>query len=330
MNRPPFFSADEYIHFGFGSRRIDQVQLHRAFHRHNEIELIFVEKGSVALLLGGKLVRWSVGQLHVFWGAIPHAAFENDPGTLLHRLTVPLTWFLGWQLPQSFTRAILAGASIVSPDGSETAADLALFSRWHQDLQDGSGERQKIVLLECEARMRRLALAVPVAESAPAGSRTARQHDLSKVEAMARYVALQYTEHIRIPDVARDVGLHPDYAATLFRKICGLSLVDYVNEHRISHAQRLLATTDSKIVDIAFLSGFGAASRFYSTFKKACGRTPKAYRVEMNESGPKPRLAFSPPPPLAALRRWRSRPPEPEAGTEAGSLNRGEKPQNER
>ena len=47
---------------------------------------------------------------------------------------------------------------------------------------------------------------------------------------------------------------------------------------RVSHAQRLLATTDMKIVDVAFDSGFTSISRFNDAFRRACGCSPREYR----------------------------------------------------
>jgi len=52
----------------------------------------------------------------------------------------------------------------------------------------------------------------------------------------------------------------------------------YLNRLRLTHAQRLLATTNMKIVDIALDAGFASLSRFYSTFSSACHCTPTTYR----------------------------------------------------
>ncbi len=41
-----------------------------------------------------------------------------------------------------------------------------------------------------------------------------------------------------------------------------------------------MATSDTKIVDVAFASGFGSLSRFNEAFRRACGCTPRDYRVE--------------------------------------------------
>ena len=284
MNRSTRIDADRFLHFGFGSRRVEPKR-QSAFHRHSEIEFLIVEKGRLDQLTAGKLVQLHPGRLAVFWGAMPHAPVEIAPGTALHRLTVPLPWFLEWRLPRAFTRTILAGEVIIDHEGRQADADLALFARWHDDLADRSADRRKLVLLEAEARLRRLLLSSP-----RRGVRSEPARDLGRsgsghVERMSHYVALHYTEPMRIADIARHAGLHADYAAVLFRKTCGLSLVDYVNEHRISHAQRLLATSDAKIVDIAYIVGFGSASRFYKVFSEVCACTPRRYRSEMGPAG---------------------------------------------
>ena len=51
-----------------------------------------------------------------------------------------------------------------------------------------------------------------------------------------------------------------------------------VTHHRISHAQRLLITTDKKIVDVALTVGFNSVSRFNAAFKKATDCSPREYR----------------------------------------------------
>ena len=95
---------------------------------------------------------------------------------------------------------------------------------------------------------------------------------------MATYVAGHYTQLVRLEQVAREASLRPDYATTLFKRVCGLSVMDYVTQHRISHAKRLLLTTDSKVLDIALRSGFGSSSRFYEAFAQWCGQSPRQYR----------------------------------------------------
>ena len=102
---------------------------------------------------------------------------------------------------------------------------------------------------------------------------------LSKVEQMAAYVARHYTEQMQIRDIAKAVGLNPDYASSLFQKAFGTTLNKYVTQSRVSHAQRLLATENAKIIEVAEESGFASISRFNAAFKEACGCTPREFRL---------------------------------------------------
>jgi transcriptional regulator GlxA family with amidase domain len=56
-------------------------------------------------------------------------------------------------------------------------------------------------------------------------------------------------------------------------------LREYVARLRVSHAQRLLLTSDAKILEVMLESGFRSASRFYETFAKIAGQSPRAYRA---------------------------------------------------
>jgi len=47
------------------------------------------------------------------------------------------------------------------------------------------------------------------------------------------------------------------------------------------HSQRLLITTDQKVIDVAFASGFRSLSSFYEAFLKVVKETPKAFRTRM-------------------------------------------------
>jgi AraC family transcriptional regulator, melibiose operon regulatory protein len=101
---------------------------------------------------------------------------------------------------------------------------------------------------------------------------------LSKVEQMACFVARHYTEKFAVKEVSALVKLHPSYAMSLFQRAFGMTLVTYLTHHRVSHAQRMLATTKDATTEIAFQSGFQSLSRFNEAFRRACGCSPREYR----------------------------------------------------
>jgi AraC family transcriptional regulator, melibiose operon regulatory protein len=101
---------------------------------------------------------------------------------------------------------------------------------------------------------------------------------LSRADQLACHIARHYQEPLTAGQIAAAAGLHPNYAMTLFRKAFGTTMTGFLIRHRISHAQRLLVTTDDPVIEIATAAGFQSLSRFNEAFKHACGCPPRAYR----------------------------------------------------
>jgi len=245
---------------------------------HNEVELNFLESGTVTYLLGGRKVTITPNHLSVFWAAIPHQIidYEDDPSYFV--ATIPLPWFLQWGLPEHLVRQLMRGDLIAEPSGTRAGFDAQLFARWEADLERPQSGVEASVLLEMQARLLRLAGTVPVRRSQPKTRDLSAAKGLSKVEQMACYVAQHYLRKLSVQRIAGVVGLHPNYAMNLFQKTFGVTLVDYITQHRVSHAQRLLATTNNKVADVARESGFASISRFNIAFKRSCGCSPCDYR----------------------------------------------------
>jgi AraC family transcriptional regulator, melibiose operon regulatory protein len=230
-------------------------------------------------LFGGHKVVVRAGRLAAFWAAIPHQIVQSVGCSEYFVATIPLAWALQCQLPEHMVRALLSGQIVSQRDRSQSDGDELLFARWFEDLRLADGERRRIVLLETEARLRRLALSLPARMAARAGDgRPPASAQIRKVEQMAGFIVRHYTQPLRVADIADAVNLHPNYAMNLFRKAFGVTLVDYLTQHRISHAQRLLATTDRAVLDIAMDCGFNSISRFNDAFRRACTCSPRQYR----------------------------------------------------
>jgi AraC family transcriptional regulator, melibiose operon regulatory protein len=248
---------------------------------HNEIELNFLETGSVTYLFGGVKTVVDAGRLSVFWAAIPHQIIDYGDETAYFVATIPLPWFLQWRLPGHFVQPLLQGQLIHESTIDRADSDAQLFSQWEDDLLQKPLNTETAVLLEMQARLLRLALNVPVDPVAPKRRErvtTVTDMSLNKVERMACYIAQNYTEQLTVERIADVVKLHPNYAMNLFQKTFGTTLIHYVTGHRVSHAQRLLATTDMTVADVAFSSGFNSLSRFNEVFRRSCGCSPREYR----------------------------------------------------
>jgi AraC-like DNA-binding protein len=255
--------------------------------RHDEIEINFIDKGTLTYLVGGERVTVHPRRVTAFWAAVPHQIIGFNNVNFYYVVTVPFGWVLQWGIPERLLAALTQGRIVADAKGSRAGLDRQLFEQWHNDLEGPVQTYREIVVLELRARLLRLADCVDDQDVSPHVSEdhaSARQQtNLEKAESMACFVARNYTSRIQVKDVAACVRLHPDYAATLFRKTFGTTLNALITRHRIAHAQRRLITSDERIVNIAHDSGFDSLSRFNRAFKEIAGVTPREYRKTLGQ-----------------------------------------------
>lgn len=86
-------------------------------------------------------------------------------------------------------------------------------------------------------------------------------------------------EHLSLSDVATQVGVHPVYLASAFRKTYGCTVGEYLRKHRIELAITKLTTSDAPLAFIAVDVGFANQAHFTKVFKEHTGVTPGQYRL---------------------------------------------------
>lgn len=260
-------------------------------HWHRHVELNFLAGCSMTYRCGEHQLRVPAGHIALFWAAIPHQVVATHGDGELTCLYLSLAEFMRWKLPVRFSHEVMHGNFLVAT--GEDPGDGAAFSRWLDDYQRGEPQLQRQALDEIQIRLRRLALTgwrngdrtVSAVRSPSAPGTPQRNPGVARgmvhVEAMATYIAAHYHEPISVVDVADHVGLHPNYAMSLFKRAVGLSIAAYVTRHRLSHAQAMLLDTERKVASVAMDCGFGSLSRFYEAFRTHLHRTPREYRDEM-------------------------------------------------
>jgi AraC-like DNA-binding protein len=245
---------------------------------HNKIELAFVLSGAQISLIGGRKYLLRTRHLDLFWGAIPHQPLRVvRPGRWV-AIHFPLPWFMRCKLPAPFITRLLEG-KVVLEKSPNHQVDAYLFHRWKEDLASRNPERYQTFRLELEARLRRMAenqSPEPTPEL-----RDPMERDIT-VE-MARFIAENFQQPITLADIAAAAQTSPDWGARLFRKAWHMSPHSFVTRHRLAEAQRLLAVTPLKIIEVALRAGFGSVSQFYAEFQKAFGYSPRQCRLMLTD-----------------------------------------------
>lgn len=85
---------------------------------------------------------------------------------------------------------------------------------------------------------------------------------------------------LKMADLAREVGRHPSWLGTAYRRVAGERLLETAARLRVERAARLLRETDAAGAAIAQEAGFCDQSHMDRTFRRILGRSPSAVRED--------------------------------------------------
>jgi AraC-like DNA-binding protein len=271
----------------FGIRWFDpQIMPEQHFHGH--IELNWLSAGSMDYVIDGRLVAIPPERLVMFWAGIPHqtVGLDRGDGETARQCNVylPLDSFLHMPNLGRLTETMMGGGMVALTPGTLGADTLM---RWYQDYRSGDAERTDILKEEIGLMLRRAAvtgwdvLLEPWIESVGPAHRGAAS-PLRYVVSMVRHILEHLHQPLRAEDVAKVVGLHPNYALNLFTDVMRVPLHKFVVRMRLIRARALLFEGGLSIENVAFESGFASLSQFYAQFRTAYGLTPRQMRAQFS------------------------------------------------
>ena len=101
--------------------------------------------------------------------------------------------------------------------------------------------------------------------------------DNFEIENIIEYMHQHFGQKITVEELAKKTNMSKSHFIRVFKKITGLSPMDYLINIRIEKAKKLLGAGTKNISEISFLCGFNSLSHFSSTFSKIVGVSPSKY-----------------------------------------------------
>lgn len=252
-------------------------------HSHGHIEFNWLTRGGMDYVFDGGPVTLGADCLVAFWAGIPHQTVglrDVGDGRQLN-IYLPMDAFL--EMPQlgRLTETLMGGGVIqLKPE----CIGLETLERWHADYRSGNSLRTDLVRAEIATMFRRAAITgwdtLLPAWVEHSGIRIRTTSPVRYVVRMVRHIVENITDPLTAEDIARVVGLHPNYATNLFTKVMHISVQKFVIRMRLIRARSLLFDGSLSIANIAFQSGFVSQTQFYEHFRKAYGMTPSQMRKD--------------------------------------------------
>ena len=101
------------------------------------------------------------------------------------------------------------------------------------------------------------------------------------VVSVLEVIGRDYKKELSLKDISKDLFINPVYLGQLIKKETTSTFAELLNKQRIKAAQQLLLSTNDSIEDICYTVGYSNVGYFYKVFRKLCGKSPKAYRKQV-------------------------------------------------
>lgn len=100
----------------------------------------------------------------------------------------------------------------------------------------------------------------------------------------AREIAHErFAKGVGLPEVAREVGVHPAHLSRAFRTVFGVPFSDYLIQLRLTYARDALRNSNAKIAQIAADSGFSDHAHLTRAFRRRYEVSPSEFRAQIVE-----------------------------------------------
>lgn len=106
-----------------------------------------------------------------------------------------------------------------------------------------------------------------------------KQHEYAnKFLALSNYISWNFSTDLTVKKLADMIGLTPTEFSKRFEQFAGISFSDYLNQKRISHAEKLLIYPNVSTTEVATSCGYKSLSTFNRAFRSIKKISPTEYK----------------------------------------------------
>ncbi len=260
-----------------------QIRTPAKWHRHPELEICYVEKGTGTRIVGDNVSPYGNHDLVFIGSNLPHTwqsdqylgrRFDRHPAIVIQFQED----FLGEQIfevPEFASIAAMlrrSGLGLWFPPEEAERLGAMMTQMVHLD-----GPTRIISLLTL---LRDMSEAEGTSVLASEGfSPRFDERTESRVQNICQYI----NQNLRDPELdhltlAERAQMNPSAFSRFFKRSTGRTVTQYINELRIGLACRLLLDSDESVINICLEAGFNNVSNFNRRFRELRGLTPRDYR----------------------------------------------------
>ena len=178
----------------------------------------------------------------------------------------------------------LASPLLVRFDEQSYAALIEKYRDLEEEIGRQSAYRLHIVRRKIELLMLFIAECVANGSAQPLGEDAiCTDSQINSIRAVLLHIDLHYGEEISRDELAACLHYTPNYLSTLFHRLTGTSISEYIMNVRMMHAYDMLREGELSIREIIARTGFRSPSLFYRKFHEYYDKNPREIVAQRKE-----------------------------------------------
>ena len=235
-------------------------------HYHKEIEIVYVESGSITVFSGSGEREVTEGNFCILMPYEIHGFKTITPNKLCLAKINPETY-----MEKSDYEKIHLSSPIITPE-------MEIYSELKHSFEAMLDEYiKKEPGYEYAIKMHQSSILLSIYRKMHLCNEDASK-DISLLNEINSYLEENYDKKIELEELSKACHFSKYYFAHKIKDVTGMSFVNYVTAFRLEKAIMRLKETDISITDIALKCGFGSLRSFNRCFLSAYKTTPLKYR----------------------------------------------------
>ncbi len=230
---------------------------------HSHCELLYIADGALDVTIDGISHTLRAGEMSIVFPYVTHC-YEDSPNC-------EVMMFLFDASSAGIFESTLLSRKPSFPFTDKLSELSEIMERIITLSESGDSVKEKIAISYFGAVIGELINIMPLYET------VSDSPDIS--QRVLTYCSDHFSdEDISIEKIANALYISPSYISKIFSTKLRYKFREYINALRISHAKKLIASGEMKIIDIMYECGFKNQSSFNRIFIDICGMSPSDYR----------------------------------------------------
>ena len=268
-----FIRSEEGLPLKVFLHSVNRIQMHW----HNELEILFILKGSIELRIGSELYLLKENDLILINSKEVHNTSRTQEENIVLALQINPEYYD--RLYPKFSNMYFKCNSLVAGEKEEEAFGI-LRSFLAKIAWETNKKREGYkLIIGSQLNLLGAYLVNRFDYHLIEDVKTiATDNDIYRLEKIVTYINENIEQKITLKEIASREHISPYYLSHFFKGKMGISFQEYINIIRLDKATSLLITTNETITDIALKCGFSSTNYFNKLFKENYNLTPTEYR----------------------------------------------------